>query len=101
MSIADPNSTWKAIYDFRAPTNFCFSIAIVDTLDQATEKLISTTNPFGDTVDPLWYSIPIICELQKGRICFYQEPDNIIEFFRGEVVWIELRKLLRQIIAYP
>lgn len=100
-SIADPDSLWKTVYDFHVPTNICFSIAIVDTLDKTTEKLISSTNPFGDTVDPLWYTIPVVCELKRGRIYFYQKPDNIFELFRGEIVWIELGKLLRQIVNYP
>ena len=100
-SIADPDSVWKAIYDFHVPSNICFSVAIVDTLDEPTERLIYSTNPFGDTVDPLWYSVPVVCELNRGRICFYQRPDNIFEFFRGEIAWVELRKLLCQIVAYP
>lgn len=92
------STPWQSLFDFKAPANICFSTAITDQIDETTKKQIKETNPFGETVDLLWYNVPIIYTLNDSQLYFYQESlkSQPWEFFRGEVVWQELRKVVNQ-----
>jgi hypothetical protein len=88
-----PNSLSEQIYNFRMPTNLCFSIAIVDRLNSDIKQQIRTTNPIDHRLDPVWYEIPIVYTLAEERAYFFDSPafwDN----FKGEIVWRKLREYI-------
>ena len=76
-----------------------FAITIVDELDPETRTAIKTTNLFDLRVDMLWYEIPVVYELSQQKLYFYDQPTNFFEQFKGEIVWKQLRSLIKQILA--
>lgn len=93
-----PSATGQAIYNFRMPTHLCFAIALVDQVEEATAIAVQTTNPFEHRVDLLWYEIPVIYELSKQRLHYYDKAANFWENFRGEIVWQPLRAVIQQVL---
>jgi hypothetical protein len=94
------NSGLEQIYNARIPTNFCFSIAVVDRLDNDLKQQVKTTNPIDHRLDPVWYEIPIIYTLDEQRAYFFDSPafwDN----FKGEIVWRKLRESIVQYTSIP
>ncbi len=94
----NPAATGQAIYNFRMPTHLCFAIALVDQVEDATAIAVQTTNPFQHRVDVLWYEIPVIYELSKQRLHYYDKAANFWENFRGEIVWQPLRDVIQQVL---
>lgn len=90
----------EAFYNFKVPTNLCFAVAVVDEIDEKTRALVKTTNPLRNRVDSLWYEVPVIYELDKKQLCFYEQPSGWVDTFTGEVAWKELRKIIREILEY-
>jgi hypothetical protein len=96
-----PDAAGQAFFNFRVPTHLCFAIAIVDELDPEIRTAIQTTNPFDLRVDMLWYEIPVIYELSQQQLYFYDQPTNLLEQFKGEIVWKHLRLIIQQILGVP
>jgi hypothetical protein len=94
----NPSATGQAFYNFRMPTHFCFAIALVDQIDEATAVEIQTTNPFEHRVDLLWYEIPVVYELNQQRLHYYHKASSFWENFRGEIVWKPLRAVIQQVL---
>ena len=92
-------ATGRAIYNFRIPTHFCFAIALVDELDEATKQVIHTVNPFDHALDLMWYEVPAIYELNQARLHFYDQPSGFLESFKGEVAWRPLREVAKDLLA--
>jgi Effector-associated domain 10 len=93
-----PSATGQAFFNFRVPTHFCFAIALVDQVEDATAIAVQTTNPFEHRVDLLWYEIPVIYELSQQRLHYYDKAANFWENFRGEIVWRSLRAVIQQVL---
>ncbi|KYC44047.1 hypothetical protein WA1_02585 [Scytonema hofmannii PCC 7110] len=95
----NPSTVGQAIYNFRAPTHLCFAVAIVDTVDDKTVSEVQTTNPLDHSLDLLWYEVPVIYELSRKKLYFYNKPSNFWENFKGEVVWKKLRTVIQDILS--
>ncbi len=89
------SSVMEQIYNARIPTNLCFSIAVVDKLDNDVKQQIRTTNPIDHRLDPVWYEIPIIYTLDEQRSYFFDSP-TFWDNFKGEIVWHKLREFIIQ-----
>lgn len=89
----------RAAYNFRIPAHFCFAIALVDDLDEVTKQAIHTTNPFDHSLDLMWYEVPVVYELNQSQLHFYDQPSGFLENFKGEVAWMPLRKVARELLA--
>ena len=87
----DPDASGRTFYNFRVPTHFCFAIALVNQIDDATRTTVRTTNPFKQRVDLLWYEVPMIYELNRQQLYYYDKASDFWENFRGEIVWQKLR----------
>ncbi|MEH1904028.1 MAG: hypothetical protein V7L04_22110 [Nostoc sp.] len=87
---------WKPIYDFRLPNNLCFSIAFVDKLDAPTRQKVLTENPLRYSLNALWYSVPVVYELNSERLYFYEKPTDWVDQFTGEIAWKELRQITKK-----
>ncbi|MGK7876010.1 MAG: hypothetical protein AB4426_22740 [Xenococcaceae cyanobacterium] len=85
-----------AVDNFKFPNNLCFAVALVDDVDDNTRRYAQRTNPLRHTVDSLWYEVPIIYELNTKRLYFYEEPSDWVDKFTGELVWKELRRIIRE-----
>jgi hypothetical protein len=96
---ADPKAAGQAFYNFRVPTHLCFAIALVDQLDPEMRSLIRCNNPIGHRVDLLWYEIPVVYELSQQTLYFYDQPSNIFELFKGEIVWKQLRQVIQKLLV--
>ena len=89
----------RAAYNFRMPAHFCFVVALVDEIDEATRRAIQTVNPLDHSLDFMWYEVPIIYELNQKQLYFYNQPSSFWEKFKGEVVWKPLRAKIRQLLS--
>ena len=89
----------RAAYNFRMPAHFCFAVALVDEIDEATRRAIQTVNPLDHSLDFMWYEVPIIYELNQKQLYFYNQPSSFWEKFKGEVVWKPLRDKIRQLLS--
>lgn len=76
---------WKPVYDFRLPSNLCFSVALVDDLDATTRQKVITENPLRSSLNPLWYQVPVIYELNSKKLHFYEQPNDWVDRFTGEI----------------
>lgn len=72
----NPSATGQAFYNFRVPTHFCFAIALVDQVEKSTAVEVQPTNPFQHRVDLLWYEIPVIYELNRQRLLYYDKASG-------------------------
>jgi len=88
------SSIGSQIQNFRIPSNICFSVAVVDNLDQDNKTKIRQENPFSHNVDILWYEVPVVYCLSEEKLYFYQKPDSLIEQLQGEGAWKKLRKVI-------
>ncbi|MEB3213788.1 MAG: hypothetical protein VKL39_20740, partial [Leptolyngbyaceae bacterium] len=95
---ANPSAANQAFYNFRVPTQFCFAIALVDKLEEATAVDIQTTNPFKHRVDLLWYEIPVVYELSQECLFYYDKAAGFWENFRGEIAWKSLRTVIQRVL---
>ena len=95
----NPKAVGTAIYNFRVPAHLCFAIALVDELDEATRTAIRTVNPLDHRLDLLWYEVPIVYELSKENLYFYDQPSGFFENFKGEVAWKQLRTVVQNLLA--
>ncbi|MEH2026861.1 hypothetical protein [Nostoc sp.] len=95
---ANPSAVGQALYNFRVPTHLCFAVAIVDTVDETTVSKVKTTNPLDHNLDLLWYEVPIIYDLSRKQLYFYDKPSNFWENFKGEIVWKKLRPVIQDIL---
>ena len=86
----------EAIYNGREPTHICFAIAIVDELDEETRVAVRTTNPFNHLTDLLWYVVPVVYELEREQLLFYEKSNNLLDRFVGMGIWDSLRKVVRE-----
>jgi Effector-associated domain 10 len=96
---ADPKAVGRAFYNVRFPAHVCFAIALVDQLDDATRNTVCTTNPFKQRVDLLWYEVPVVYELNRQQLCYYNQPSNFWEHFRGEIAWQRLRTVIQRVLT--
>lgn len=87
----------RAIYNTRIPAHFCFAIALVDDLDESTARAIHTANPLDHSLDLMWYEVPLVYELNRSQLHFYDQPSSFLENFKGEVVWKPLRKVVKEL----
>lgn len=88
------SSVGRQFWNFKAPCNICFSIAVVKNLDQEVKTKIRQENPFDHNIDLLWYEIPIIYCLDEAILYFYDQPSSFGEQLKGEIVWKRLRKVI-------
>ncbi|NEN88717.1 MAG: hypothetical protein F6K48_07215 [Okeania sp. SIO3H1] len=88
------SSITAQLFNFRIPTNICFSIAVVDNLDQENKTKIRQENPFDHNVDLLWYEVPVVYCLSEEQLYFYDQPSSFWEKFKGEVAWKKLIKVI-------
>ncbi|MBW4676469.1 MAG: hypothetical protein KME52_21380 [Desmonostoc geniculatum HA4340-LM1] len=95
---ANPSTRGHAMYNFRVPAHLCFAVAIVDTVDEITASKVQTTNPLDHNLDLLWYEVPVIYEISRKQLYFYDKPSNILENFKGEIVWKKLRPIVKDIL---
>ncbi|MCF2149848.1 hypothetical protein IQ276_026150 [Desmonostoc muscorum LEGE 12446] len=95
---ANPSALGQAIYNFRAPAHLCFAVALVDTVDETTASKVQTTNALDHNLDLLWYEVPVIYELSRKQLYFYDKPSNFLENFKSEVVWKKLRPIVKDIL---
>ncbi|MGK7879978.1 MAG: hypothetical protein AB4060_07745 [Crocosphaera sp.] len=87
----------QRFYDFRPPISICFSIALVDELDENTREKILTTNTLKDDVgNLLWYEVRVVYELNRKKLYFYDQPQDIIDQYIAEGIWKELRKIIKK-----
>jgi len=89
----------KPIYDFRWPSNLCISIAFIDQLDPITKQNILTKNPLRYSLNPLWYQVPVVYELNSKQLYFYEKSDDWVDQFTGEIAWKELRKITKKTLS--
>lgn len=91
----------QTVFNLKIPTNICFSISMTNFIDEKTKQQITETNPFEETVDILWYIVPIVYTLNEKQVYFYEEvlESKPWEFFRGEIAWKELRKIIKQTLS--
>jgi uncharacterized caspase-like protein len=89
----------NAIYNMRLPCHNCFSIAVVDELDDRTGQHIRKTNPFYHKVDGMWYEIPVVYELKRQQLFYYVEARNFADQMTGEVVWKKLREIIETMLS--
>lgn len=94
--IANPSTTGQAVFNARVPTNICFAVAIVDEVAPETRDAIQKTNPFDYSVDLLWYEVPVVCELNRKALYYFEKAANFFDHFKGEVVWKKLRTVIQQ-----
>ncbi|NEP89247.1 MAG: 5'-methylthioadenosine/S-adenosylhomocysteine nucleosidase [Okeania sp. SIO2C2] len=87
-------SVGSQIQNFRIPSNICFSVAVVDNLDQENKRKIRQENPFAHNVDILWYEVPVVYCLSEEQLYFYDKPSSFWEQFQGEGAWKNLRKVI-------
>ncbi|WP_392530187.1 hypothetical protein [Nostoc sp. C117] len=85
-----------AVYNFKFPTNLCFAVALVDDLDENTRRNVQTINPLKHSVDSLWYEIPLVYELNKKQLYFYEKPSDWTDHFTGEIAWKPIRKVIQE-----
>lgn len=90
---------FRSLYNARFPSHFCFAVALVDDLDKDLRQSIHTTNPLDHTLDLMWYEVPLVYELNKEQIHFYDQPSSFLENFKGEVVWKPLRTAMRELLT--
>lgn len=96
-TIAESNTKfWKPLYDFRLPSNLCFSIAFIDELDANTRQKVLTENPLRYSLNALWYQVPVVYELNSKRLYFYEQPADWVDQFTGEIAWKELRQITKK-----
>ncbi|NES69555.1 MAG: hypothetical protein F6K24_32200 [Okeania sp. SIO2D1] len=88
------SSITAQLFNFRIPSNICFSVAVVDNLDQENKTKIRQENPFNHNVDLLWYEVPVVYCLSEEQLYFYDQPSSIWEKFKGEVAWKKLRTVI-------
>jgi len=88
------SSIIRQLWNFRIPTNICFSLAVVDSLDQENKTKIRRENPFDRNVDLLWYEVPVVYCLSEEQLYFYNQPSSFWEKFKGEVAWKRLREVI-------
>lgn len=88
------SSITAQLFNFRIPTNICFSIAVVDNLEQGDKTKIRQENPFDYNVDLLWYEVPVVYCLSEATLYFYDQPSSFQEQFKGEVAWKKLRTVI-------
>ncbi|MCL1474879.1 hypothetical protein [Argonema antarcticum] len=94
--IANHSTTGQAVFNAKVPTNIWFAVAIVDEVAPETGSAIQKTNPFDYSVDWLWYEEPVVCELNRKALYYFEEPANFFDHFKGEVVWKKLRTVIQQ-----
>ncbi|NER07458.1 MAG: hypothetical protein F6K17_35270, partial [Okeania sp. SIO3C4] len=87
-------SVGSQIKNFRIPSNICFSVAVVDNLDQENKRKIRQENPFAHNVDILWYEVPVVYCLSEQQLYFYEKPSSLFEKLQGEGAWKNLRKVI-------
>ncbi|NEO53435.1 MAG: 5'-methylthioadenosine/S-adenosylhomocysteine nucleosidase [Okeania sp. SIO3B5] len=87
-------SVGSQIQNFRIPSNICFSVAVVDNLDQENKRKIRQESPFAHNVDLLWYEVPVVYCLSDEQLYFYEKPSSFFEQFQGEGAWKNLRKVI-------
>lgn len=92
---------FRALYNARLPSHFCFAVALVDDLDEDIRQSIHTTNPLDHTLDLMWYEVLLVYELNKEQLHFYDQPSSFLENFKGEVVWKPLRRVMRSLFGTP
>lgn len=98
----DLSSVGRAIFNFRAPTNLCVAVAVVETVADQTARQIQISNPFDHAVDLLWYEVPVVYDLSQDRLLYYNQPQTVLDQFKGEIVWRSLRQLIEQVLTpYP
>lgn len=85
-----------AVYNFKFPSNLCFAVALVDELDEKTRRDVQRINPLKHSVDLLWYEIPLVYELNKKQLFFYEKPSDWTDHFTGEVAWKPIRKIIQE-----
>lgn len=95
----NPAAVGSAVFNFRVPTHLCFAIALVDEVNETTQTAVRTTNPFDHRLDLLWYEVPIIYELSKETLYFYDQPSGFLENFKGEIAWKRLRGVIQRLLA--
>lgn len=83
-----------AVYNFKFPTNLCFAVALVDELDENTRRDVQRINPLKYSVDLLWYEIPVVYELNKKQLFFYERSSDWTDNFTGEIAWKSIRKII-------
>lgn len=89
-----------AVYNLKIPNNLCFTVALVDNVNEKTKKNIQEINPLKDKIDALWYEIPVVYELSSQRLYFYEKPRDWKDKFTGEIAWKELRKIIQQALVF-
>ncbi|MCC5638252.1 hypothetical protein LC593_20920 [Nostoc sp. CHAB 5844] len=94
-SKANTSTVGGVVYNFKFPTNLCFTVALVDELNENTRRDIQTINPLKHSVDSLWYEIPIVYELNNKQLYFYEKPFDWTDYFTGEVAWKPIRKIIQ------
>ncbi len=92
------SSTVGQLISARVPSNICFSIAVVDNLNEDTKKTIRTENPFDIDTDTLWYKVPVVYSLNEQKLYYYDQPSSFWENFKGEIVWKKLREVIEKIL---
>ncbi len=73
-----------------------FAIAIVDCLNEEVIDSILTTNPIEDNIDSRWYKIPVVCELSKQKLYFYEKSQDL-----GKKIWKESRIFIKNYLSFP
>lgn len=94
----NPETAGKVFFNFKLPTHCCFAVAVADRVDEATATWVRTTNPFGNQVDLMWYEVPVLYSLSQGELYFYEKAANLLENFRGEIVWKKLREIVEKLL---
>ncbi|NJN11050.1 MAG: hypothetical protein HC815_24930 [Richelia sp. RM1_1_1] len=92
------SSTFGQIINARVPSNICFSIAVVDSLNEDTKNTIRTKNPFDVDTDTVWYKVPVVYNLNEQKLYYYDHPSSFLENFKGEIVWKKLREVIENIL---
>lgn len=95
----NPDTAGKVFFNFKLPTHCCFAVAVVDQVDEATATAVRTMNPFGKQVDLMWYEVPVIYSLSQQELYFYEKAANLLENFRGEIVWKKLREIVEKLLS--
>jgi hypothetical protein len=73
---------------------------IVDRLDENTITAIRTTNPIDNRVNALWYEIPLVCELSRQKVYFYEKAASFFDNFKGEIVWQGFRSIIQEVLKF-
>ena len=93
---SDSSTVGRAVYNCKFPTNLCFAVALVDEIDEKIIKSVQTFNPLKYSVDLLWYEVPIVYDLSKKQLYFYEKPSDWTDHFTGEIAWKEIRLIIQK-----